>query len=1102
MANAANQVTLSSGQILFADPTKSWGPNNFPNLPSTALSITAAGTIASRNISTLSFSNVIQYQSYENPSLRSNLKKSLIINSAGQVNYDDPRMSLVSTSLSAYNSGLRNFSSSNIGGPGIESDETVTNAVAKIDGWIANSLLKQPPAVNITQIESNSIYGGVRWNNFPVYKTLQFSIPYTSGIVLLLGDPVSNNFLTLELSNQIWFPDRLFIDGLNSDFNPIVRVRVFNSCFNTNASIVCSKATLTTQCVQIIGEGGIYTLPPTGKVFSIENSVDGDTYTTVNLYLPQVPSGTDIPIRIMYINNTQESDNGVNIAQTSTTITTFGGPSPVSLITQTASTISSFTFQVTPPLFSDAVAQVSSCFLSTYTVNYNARQFNSAHASERGYRYGLVTPNITSPYLSSYVNSTFTYNTIVQPGIQNITITGSGGNKVLPGLQWSTSIFAINAANKIGSTISGPNPTLSAFPTNNAPNISSINIQFTSPWAVNNTSNFLGNLTYNGGWTITSPVTQNVVFISTTQNTNWELRNKVLFNDKTFPGSRSTIAITSIFKDIDGVNQIINLPISSFAQDFRLNSSYTAINNGNFISTFLTDSQLDIGSQQFFYDANISGSHTISTIGTSVQSLQATLTNYRITGFNNPIVSQIFSTPLYEFITEPTSNYSTTGISYKSSITNGVFISGLFSPTINSEFEFDIFARNFINRFANFSSIGSGQLFYGTDPVGPVVNYRSSVNIKFGLADITTLPFPQNSILTLAQCQVPFTASIYQDPSDPKDIIIKAAATSAHPVSPNQRLDFNLGPSFYIDTVSDVSTFVNINSESGLRVISMLPRYDEPGTNNNMNDGIDANGLTSNGLNVSLSSYFVMGLSNTLTVSTSVLYNNDTSLSQVSFTNPFSRELLYTNKRFTHPAGYNFSIFSGVSLGNPGAIYPDFTYDLVSDTNFGNRYASFIYLAESNAIPTKYQFVNIRVKNPSALSTITDTRIDQNYAFPDAPIPDSNLQYSKVRMHMAIIGAHNVTRYSTIQTSWINCFKPVDYSIFDDSIYDVGGLVSVSTSGTDVYYKVQMNRRSYTSIYPIIRVGISRDGSVAELPANSDYEPISFEDINVSVSDS
>jgi hypothetical protein len=101
-----------------------------------------------------------------------------------------------------------------------------------------------------------------------------------------------------------------------------------------------------------------------------------------------------------------------------------------------------------------------------------------------------------------------------------------------------------------------------------------------------------------------------------------------------------------------------------------------------------------------------------------------------------------------------------------------------------------------------------------------------------------------------------------------------------------------------------------------------------------------------------------------------------------------------------------------------------------------------------------------------------------------------------------VIGAYNRGIFIPLETAWLNCLKEINYGEFDDSVFDVGACVGVSTSGADVWYKVQMKRRFFTSIYPLVRVGISRDASAEELPAGSAYLPITFDAINVTVTDS
>jgi hypothetical protein len=395
-----------------------------------------------------------------------------------------------------------------------------------------------------------------------------------------------------------------------------------------------------------------------------------------------------------------------------------------------------------------------------------------------------------------------------------------------------------------------------------------------------------------------------------------------------------------------------------------------------------------------------------------------------------------------------------------------------------------------------------GQLYFDNVPVGSIQKYNSSVRIFHGPLEITQLPFPGNSTLHLSSCRVNLTSNIYQDPADPANFEIYASVTPANPISLRAFSSYGIGSTIFVDTVSAslFSSFTNINSSNGQRVLSLLPRLEIPGTVNNMNDGIAASGLASNGLDVSVSSFLIVSTNNILTVSSFVNYNNLSSIS-TTYLNNYSRELIFTNGVFTHPAGLNFNQFNGAPLGVPAAVYPDFVNDLAADVNYGNRYASFLFLSRSNADPTGYQYVNIRVRNPSAISTITNSRT-YNYAFPGLPVPDSNIQYSKVRMHMKVIGAAILGVYTPVETAWINCFKTIDYGGFNDSVFDVGGCVAVSTSGADVYYKVQMERRYYTSVYPLIRIGISRDGSAAALPPGEDYLPISFDGINVSVTDS
>lgn len=1098
MANAANHVALSSGQVLFADPNVPWSPYDLPRLPAPQLTITAQGQIATRNISTLAFSNVIAYENYENPSLRGGLTKSLVVNSGGQVTYDDPRLSLVSTSLSAYNVGVTGFTPPNLGGPGIQGGQTLTNAIAQLDGWLSNCLLVQPPSAALAETEETSLYAGVRWINFPVYNTLQVNVPYVSGIVLMLGDPTSGDYLTLELTNPNWFPDEQFTDGLASYFNPLVRLRIFNQFFLGSASLLYSKAYMQTQCVRIIGEGGIYTLPSSGKVFAVQNSENDTQYPTVNLYLPQIPTETVIPVRVFFINRTKASPTGF-LAYTSTT--TFGAPSAVSSVAQFVSTPTSFTLQVGPPVFADETHSVSSCYFSSYVVQYTASQLNTAHTGDLGFRYGQAAPTPLPAYLSSYVNSTFTYSAIFQPGIQNITVSGSGNYAVLPGIHWSTSIYATNSAQLIGSTLSGPEPTVSAFPMVVAPSISSATILGTNAWVANVGSSNLAYINYSNGWSIGTNLSTSAVFLASTQLMTYNINGVVRFNDPSYPGCRSNVIQTSVFTDIDLVPQIISLTQTPIGDDFVLDTTTGAAINNNFLSSLLTETEILPQNQKFYYETQLSGGQLVSNVSIDAQHLQFQQTTSLISGYNDPIEDKIVSTPLYAFVAESGTFYGNSGIRYDSSITSSVQVSGLYTPQIGSEFLLDIYGSNFIYNFTQNSNMGAAQLYFDTTAITPLTNYTSSIRIYDGTTELTSTPFPIDTDLHLSSVGVRLNALVYQDPSDPKTYEFKTLPTPANPAESRGLRTTNIGSNMFVDSISAsrFSSFTNMNTSNGLRILSLLPRLEVPGTVYNMNDGVSASGQTSNGLDVSVSTYLIMGFSNQITVSSAIHYNHTSSISSF-YTNPYSRELIFTNGYYTHPGGLDYSLFRGEPLGYSNAIYPNFNTDLSNDVNFGNRYATFLFNSYSNNTPVPYQFATIRVRNPSAVSTITNSRL-YNYAFPDTITPDAYLQYQKVRMHMKLLGATNLGTYLEFETSWINCLKGVSYIGFDDNVFDTGGLVSVTTSGNDVLYKVQFERRFYTSLYPVIRVGISRDGSAENLPADDAYLPITFDGVTVTVSD-
>jgi hypothetical protein len=276
-------------------------------------------------------------------------------------------------------------------------------------------------------------------------------------------------------------------------------------------------------------------------------------------------------------------------------------------------------------------------------------------------------------------------------------------------------------------------------------------------------------------------------------------------------------------------------------------------------------------------------------------------------------------------------------------------------------------------------------------------------------------------------------------------------------------------------------------------VLSLLPRLELPGTVNDMGDSVDISGNFGIGLNVTTSSFFVVSDSNTITVSTSVFYSHASSLSNATYTDLYTRELLYTNAQFIHPAGHNFSQFSTNLVGVSNA-FPDFTYDLVYDVNKGNRYATFAYEFPTNASPTASRFLYVKVNAPNLVSSIQATRAENNW-WPNFPVSPYLMSTMKVRLHAKLLGAYYTGTYQTFESQWVNGFKEIDQFDFDDAVFDAGAAMGTEILGDSVEYKIAFNRRYYTKLMALVRVGIAQDGSVYS------GEPITFTSMNVRVSD-
>jgi hypothetical protein len=234
-----------------------------------------------------------------------------------------------------------------------------------------------------------------------------------------------------------------------------------------------------------------------------------------------------------------------------------------------------------------------------------------------------------------------------------------------------------------------------------------------------------------------------------------------------------------------------------------------------------------------------------------------------------------------------------------------------------------------------------------------------------------------------------------------------------------------------------------------------------------------------------------------IAVSSFVNYSHTSSLSTFT-TNPYSRELLYTSGRYIHPAGYNFSPFSGVPLGKPAAIYPDFTYDMYFDETKGNRFASFLFEQPAFTSPTPFQYMMIAIHNPNYISTITAARA--NNFFPASPVVPYLISSMRVHLHAKVIGEYCTGAMQTVETAWVNGFKQIDELTFDDSTYDVGGcsavyVPSIGSNAGYMYTYIHFNRRFYTKIGAVVRLGISYDGSIYS------GDPLTFDAVSISFSD-
>jgi len=1093
MSYPANIAFFSTGNLVFADST-GWDPANFPILPSTLVTLSAQGT-PGIGMSTLTLTNSTIYEAFEPVAAYPILKKQFQVSQNGLITIRDTTLGYVSTIAPAFPAPVTGFAPSTIGGAGLldalsGAPDTVTNGLAKLDAWIANAFLYQPPAVTPLQTYANSMYGSLQWTNFLTYSILDKFVPYVTSIVIIIGDPTTANYCTLEIADDTYFPYKNYTNGISPYKTPLVVLEIYTDFFPSNIPISYTKAQLQSQCIRLISESGDATFAGTGKVVGFTPTDGTSTFTTMSVFLPNLeiayPKDTPVPVSVIYLNNTSAPTNN---AQFSTIQTSTGGPSAPNDVQEGIRAPQIVELEVTRPDYSDSNAQLTRPYFSTYVTQYTLESMATANTAGQGFKYGIPTSADIPSTLSTYVGSTFQQSFAYCLSTQTLILTGNLSNPLVPGAAFSTSTYAVNEAFLPGDMFGGPviNTT---FPNVSTPNISSIVITVGDLTQARSPSTLFTTTHGAQGWTIQSVVPDAVLFLSTIAPFAFNLSTSIQFNDATYPGDRTGIRITETLIDPVGIATTpATLLLSPVNDDYTLNSSYSITTNFNIINATLTDSQTDVLYSKFFYSADVGGAVNVSTISTNPFVLRVVLSNNEIPDSNTSAIPQLLSTPVFRFRTEPANAVSTANINI-TDVTSTIQISGIYTPTPQSRIIYDMSGTNFAYWYMT-SSFAQGFLEYNDIRISPIQQYSTNVRILNNGVPVTTLPIPQNTLLLLSSLTVPVGENVYVDPNDPYDFTLVAGVTPASPIPYPDALKSTLLSTLYADTYSynTYTSFMNTMGSNGQRIMSLLPNTLDPGSSNNINDGVNTAGECGNGLNTNMSSLLTVTLPTSVSLQSSLIYQHASSL-QLAYPNFYSRELLFTSNTYFHPAGFNFAQFNGGSN-----VYPNFTYDLDADVNFGYRYATFAFEWAPQNPPELYGYINIQVNAPSFISSIGSDRTENNW-WPNSTVSPNLTSSMKVRMHAKLVGTFDQATYQPFETAWINCMKQLDFYSFDDDVFDTGAAIDVIPSGNNIVYKAQISRRLFTKVMAFVRIGIAQDAS------QYSGTPITFEGLNVTLTNS
>jgi len=1109
MLSTSKKVLLGKGTIDFADPQSAWTPN-LTTLPSTALALGFAGTLKTCEFSTINLTNCRTYNDYEPSSIQSSLSKAFLINSAGSITYAEPVLGVASTATIF---GPENsFASSTIGGANIQdtmmnipNPDTVTTAIAKLDGWIAGAFLLQPPVVTITSTLSANVYGGIQWSYPRRYPFLNQQIPYVTGIDLIIGNG-SNNSVHMVITNSNYFPHLNFLDGILNDPNhiPVNEFRVYSASFPVSANLLYTSTQMSTNGFYVSSATGNLAIPTTGNVLAITSTNGVSTLTSMSLYLPNLtttyPNGTPIPIQITLQN---ASLGDFNPLLSSIVELSQGPPSaPIGTTpTGTATTVSA-NFTITRPVYSDSVnLDTSAANFSTYRTRYTIAQLSKSHTSGVGFRYGVANVNtLTQTPYSGYVGNTYIQNNAYAASPQTITVSTDGSHPLYPAVVWSTytqmtNVFAQEGPQSSTVLIS------TIFHTDTASLLSALTLSNTATtltrYAPSNTG--VKTVSYSSGWTVGASPTYDVFYLSSISPLSFTIPNGQ-FNSATFPGDRSTISYTVTHSNAGAAAaSTLQLSISSYTNDFTL-TTYSTLSTYASLSTIVTDVFSGItGSNLFYYQASHRGTQLpVVNTTTSPNTLVLVQSNRQIPSYSGTITSTLTSSVTYQFHCQPYLNVPTAPtLRYNYVCSNVVQVSGLYTPDCNATFYYDFTTSNIGHVFVG-SNFGQGTMILGGTAAGTTTTYTNNIliyNDATGLQQ-TTLPFLSSTLLRFSTVSAVINATQYTTPGVSRPLGISTTVVGYNPTGATTASSTILlqviGSNAYVDTYSANSArnFSNVSTyTNGFRITTNLPAAGS--VLSNINDGVSGTGAYGGGLST-LYTPFIFVSTNSISLLSSILYYQHTSSLSSIYTNYYTRELLLASNTYIHPSGYNYSGYNASILGVSGYGYPNFTNDLNWDSNNGYRYATFAY--QSNFANTQQQYLYVTLTAPSALGGITTTRSTNNY-WPNSIVAGPNLQYMKVRMHSQLYYSYTSGTNQSNVTQWINGFKPVPALGYDDSVFDMGGGVAVSTlGGGSVQYKMQFGSRFYNNVIAVVRVGIAQDASIGTAT------PITFQSVNIGFS--